>query len=111
MYIFLKKAKKIAVNKSYSFRSVAPKENGNNSFIAIVLISPFTFDKYMFTFASKNSLITWRHDPQGGTGLLVSATTAIESNSRSPAAIALNIATLSAQQVTGYAAFSILHPV
>src|SRR5690625_7463538 len=48
--------------------------------------------------------------PQGGTGLSVSATTTIFLKDISPAAIAENKATRSAQHVTGYAAFSMLHP-
>src|SRR5699024_5251342 len=58
----------------------------------------------------KNSLIACRQVPQGGTGLSVSATTTIFLKDISPAAIAENKATRSAQHVTGYAAFSMLHP-
>src|SRR5699024_12487096 len=59
----------------------------------------------------KNSAITCLQEPQGETAPLLSATTAISVNEFSPAEIALKIATLSAQQLTGKAAFSILHPV
>src|SRR5690625_5897595 len=52
----------------------------------------------------KNSLIACRQVPQGGTGLTVAVTTTIFLKDISPAAIAENKATRSAQHVTGYAA-------
>src|SRR5258708_7501492 len=62
-------------------------------------ILPFRFART--TSASpQNSHRIWRHDPHGGVGVSVSATTATASNPRSPSEIALKIATLSAQSVT-----------
>src|SRR5699024_4467249 len=92
------------------FKSLLLKELGNSDAIVHVSMLSCRLLKHISVSGRKNSLIACRQVPQGGTGLSVSATTTIFLKDISPAAIAENKATRSAQHVTGYAAFSMLHP-
>src|SRR5713101_1755148 len=96
--------------RGYRFQRKEESKGRCNKFPEVVRsIFPFKFVRITGT-SPQNSQMIWRHAPQGGVSVSVSAATAMESNPRSPSETALKIATRSAQQVSPSVAFSTLQP-